>query len=73
MTERAIATLYAMTGATDRQGGNIWTVAPPARIVSDYGLLDRVQQKKGARPGRTAPRTAVSRLDHRAGFLPRSP
>ena len=46
MTERAIATLYAMTGATDRQGGNIWTVAPPARIVADYSLLDRVQQKK---------------------------
>lgn len=46
MTERAIATLYALTGAIDRKGGNIWTVAPPARAVGDYSLLDRAQQKK---------------------------
>jgi anaerobic selenocysteine-containing dehydrogenase len=46
MTERAIATLYALTGATDRRGGNVWTVAPPARVVADYNLLDRPQQKK---------------------------
>ena len=46
MTERAIATLYAMTGAADRRGGNIWTVAPPARVVGHYDLLDPSQQKK---------------------------
>jgi anaerobic selenocysteine-containing dehydrogenase/ferredoxin-NADP reductase len=46
MTERAIATLYALTGAVDRIGGNVWTVAPPARVVADYSLLDRAQQNK---------------------------
>jgi len=46
MTERAIATLYALTGATDRVGGNLWTVAPPARVVADYSLLDHAQQMK---------------------------
>lgn len=38
-TERAIATLYALTGACDRQGGNLWTVAPPYRAVNTYGDL----------------------------------
>ena len=35
-TERAIATLYALTGAVDREGGNLWTTAPPTRLVNAY-------------------------------------
>lgn len=46
MTERAIGTLYAMTGASDRIGGNIWTSAPPARTVNDYSLLPEEQRLK---------------------------
>ena len=46
LTERAIATLYALTGATDRVGGNLWTVSPPARSVNDYALLPPAQQDK---------------------------
>ncbi|MFE1599679.1 molybdopterin-dependent oxidoreductase [Methylobacterium sp. ID0610] len=45
-TERAIATLYALTGANDRAGGNLWTVAPPSRSVNDYGLLAPDQREK---------------------------
>ena len=45
-TERAIATLYALTGAVDRAGGNLWTTAPPTRSVNDYGLLGPAQQAK---------------------------
>lgn len=46
MTERAMATLYALTGACDRPGGNIWTVPVPVNSVSDYGLLPAAQQAK---------------------------
>ena len=46
MTERAIATLYALTGACDRPGGNIWTVPAPVNSVSDYSLLPAAQQAK---------------------------
>ncbi len=46
MTDRAIATLYALTGACDRAGGNIWTVSPPTNSVNDYGLLAPAQQAK---------------------------
>ncbi|WP_375455489.1 molybdopterin-dependent oxidoreductase [uncultured Methylobacterium sp.] len=45
-TERAIATLYALTGAVDRAGGNLWTTAPPTRLVNDYALLAPEQQRK---------------------------
>ncbi|WP_407520266.1 molybdopterin-dependent oxidoreductase [Methylobacterium oryzisoli] len=45
-TERAIAALYALTGASDRAGGNLWTVAPPSRSVNDYGLLAPQQRAK---------------------------
>ena len=45
-TERAIAVLYALCGAVDRVGGNVWTVAPPTRAVNDYGLLAREQRAK---------------------------
>lgn len=46
-TERAIATLYALTGACDKQGGNLWTVAPPYRSVNDYEqLLPQAQRAK---------------------------
>lgn len=46
-TERAIATLYALTGACDREGGNIWTVAPPWRQLNDYAdLLPQAQRDK---------------------------
>ena len=46
MTERAIGTLYALTGACDRVGGNVWPVPPPTRTVNDYALLHREQQAK---------------------------
>ncbi len=45
-TERAIATLYALTGAVDREGGNLWTTAPPTRAVNDYTLLAPEQRAK---------------------------
>lgn len=46
-TERAIGTLYALTGACDRQGGNLWTVAPPWRAVNHYEtLLGEAQRHK---------------------------
>ncbi|KDC37916.1 molybdopterin-dependent oxidoreductase [Bordetella bronchiseptica] len=46
-TDRAIATLYALTGACDRKGGNLWTVAPPYRAVNGYReLLSPVQRAK---------------------------
>jgi len=45
-TERAMATLYALTGAVDRPGGNLWPVPPPTRSVNDYGLLPAAQQAK---------------------------
>jgi anaerobic selenocysteine-containing dehydrogenase/ferredoxin-NADP reductase len=46
MTERTIATLYALTGACDRPGGNIWPVPPPVRTVNDYALLAPEQKAK---------------------------
>lgn len=46
MTERAMATLYALTGACDRPGGNIWTVPAPVNSVGDYSLLPAAQQAK---------------------------
>jgi anaerobic selenocysteine-containing dehydrogenase/ferredoxin-NADP reductase len=45
-TERAIATLYALTGACDRAGGNVWPVAPPTRSVNDYSLLTPDKRSK---------------------------
>lgn len=45
-TERAIATLYALTGACDRPGGNVWPVPPPTRAVNDIGLLPPGQKAK---------------------------
>ncbi|MFB4393154.1 MULTISPECIES: molybdopterin-dependent oxidoreductase [unclassified Pseudomonas] len=46
-TERAIATLYALTGACDRKGGNLWTVAPPWRVMNHYpSLLGEGQRHK---------------------------
>jgi anaerobic selenocysteine-containing dehydrogenase/ferredoxin-NADP reductase len=45
-TERALATLYALTGAVDRPGGNLWTVPPPTRSVNDYDLLPAAQRAK---------------------------
>lgn len=46
-TERAIATLYALTGACDRRGGNVWTCPPPYRAVNDYrALLPAAQRDK---------------------------
>lgn len=46
MIERAIATLYALTGTCDRPGGNIWPVPPPTRTVNDYALLPPEQKAK---------------------------
>jgi anaerobic selenocysteine-containing dehydrogenase/ferredoxin-NADP reductase len=47
-TERAVATLYALTGACDREGGNLWTVAPPYLGVSDYQTLLAPEQRAKA-------------------------
>jgi len=47
-TERAIATLYALTGACDREGGNLWTVAPPYRAVNTYEALLAPEQRAKA-------------------------
>ncbi|WGR97715.1 molybdopterin-dependent oxidoreductase [Bradyrhizobium sp. ISRA443] len=44
--ERAIATLYALTGACDRPGGNRWPVPPPTRALNDYNILPPEQQAK---------------------------
>lgn len=46
MIERAIATLYALTGACDRRGGNVWPTSPPTRTVNDYALLPPEQRAK---------------------------
>ena len=47
-TERALATLYALTGACDREGGNLWTVAPPYRSVNAYHELLAPEQRAKA-------------------------
>lgn len=47
-TERAIATLYALTGACDREGGNLWTSPPPYRTVNDYAELLPPEQRARA-------------------------
>ncbi|WP_407169272.1 molybdopterin-dependent oxidoreductase [Bradyrhizobium sp. ORS 111] len=44
--ERAIATLYALTGACDRPGGNRWPVPLPTRALNDYNILPPEQQAK---------------------------
>jgi anaerobic selenocysteine-containing dehydrogenase/ferredoxin-NADP reductase len=46
MTERAIATLSALVGSCDREGGNIWTVAPPTNAINDLSLLPPGQKEK---------------------------
>ncbi|MGY8630987.1 molybdopterin-dependent oxidoreductase [Bradyrhizobium sp. 14AA] len=46
MIERAIATLYALTGACDIPGGNVWPAPPPTRTVNDYALLPPEQKAK---------------------------
>jgi anaerobic selenocysteine-containing dehydrogenase/ferredoxin-NADP reductase len=46
MIERAIATLYALTGACDIPGGNVWPAPPPTRSVNDYALLPPEQRAK---------------------------
>lgn len=45
-TERAIATLFALVGSCDREGGNIWTVPPPANALNDLSLLPPGQKEK---------------------------
>jgi anaerobic selenocysteine-containing dehydrogenase/ferredoxin-NADP reductase len=47
-TERAIATLYALSGACDRKGGNLWTVSPPWRAVNQYEAILAPEQRKKA-------------------------
>lgn len=53
-TERAIATLYALTGAFDTRGSNREFVKQPANAVSTYALLSPQQRLKalglGERP-----------------------
>ncbi|MBB6306709.1 molybdopterin-dependent oxidoreductase [Xanthobacter tagetidis] len=45
-TERAIATLFALVGSCDREGGNVWTVPPPANTLNDLALLPPGQKEK---------------------------
>ncbi|TNC14495.1 2Fe-2S iron-sulfur cluster binding domain-containing protein [Methylobacterium terricola] len=46
MTERAIACLAALVGSCDDEGGNIWTVPPPANAINDLSLLPEGQKEK---------------------------
>jgi len=46
LTERSIAVLYAMTGACDRPGGNIWQTPLPVAPFSDLSLLPSGQKEK---------------------------
>lgn len=44
--ERAIASMYALTGACDMPGGNIWPTPPPTRTVNQLSLLPKGQKEK---------------------------
>lgn len=44
--ERAIASMYALTGAGDMPGGNIWPTPPPTRAVNQLSLLPKGQKEK---------------------------
>lgn len=46
MTERAIASLAALIGSCDREGGNIWTVPPPTPAINPLSLLPPGQKEK---------------------------
>lgn len=45
-TERSIATLYALLGAADRSGGNLWLQPPPVNQLSPYSDLPEEQRRK---------------------------
>ncbi|QJQ96338.1 MULTISPECIES: molybdopterin-dependent oxidoreductase [Halomonadaceae] len=45
-TERAIATLYALTGSFDRPGGNRLWATPAINRINDHSLLDETQRAK---------------------------
>src|SRR5699024_4655640 len=45
-TERCIASLYALLGAVDRPGGNLWLEPPSVNALSPYSDLPREQQAK---------------------------
>ncbi|WP_197383303.1 molybdopterin-dependent oxidoreductase [Mycolicibacterium mengxianglii] len=45
-TERCIATLYALLGACDRPGGNLWLHPLPVNLLSPYDLLPQEQRDK---------------------------
>ncbi|WP_428956483.1 molybdopterin-dependent oxidoreductase [Streptomyces sp. cg35] len=45
-TERALATLYALTGSFDRRGGNRIAPPPPYRPASGFGDFDPAQRAK---------------------------
>lgn len=45
-TERAIAVMYALTGAYDRPGGNVWLAHPKTNPLSEVDLLDAAQRSK---------------------------
>lgn len=44
--ERAMASMYALTGACDMPGGNIWPTPPPTRTVNPLSLLPEGQKEK---------------------------
>ncbi|MBB1493234.1 molybdopterin-dependent oxidoreductase [Paracoccus sp. MC1854] len=44
--ERAVASMYALTGAYDRPGGNIWPSLLPTRAVNQLSLLPDGQLEK---------------------------
>ncbi len=64
--ERAIASLYALTGACDRPGGNRWPVPPPTRALNDYNILSREQQAKALGIAELPLGPLSQGLDHRA-------
>ena len=44
--DRAIATLFALTGQYDAPGGNVWWASHPVAPISDYAMLAPAQKKK---------------------------
>jgi anaerobic selenocysteine-containing dehydrogenase/ferredoxin-NADP reductase len=51
-TERAVATLYALTGAFDRPGGNVRHSSPPARALANEHSLTAEQATRALGLGR---------------------
>ncbi|MCV3241955.1 hypothetical protein [Mesorhizobium sp. ZC-5] len=67
--DRAVATLYALSGSFDRIGGNRIRRSPPYNPVNAFGYIPKEQMAK-ALGIRTADRPARNGLGHRPRPLP---